>query len=406
MSSSVSKRSSLWFLAITLLSFLAASTAPTPLYHLYQDHLQFSAATLTLIFGVYALSLLAALLTVGSLSDYLGRKPVIFTAVLLNMLAMLLFINADSVTWLISARVLQGFATGMATAALGAALLDTDRQQGPLVNSVAPLLGMAVGAMGCGLLAEFAPLPLQLTFWVLLALFGLQALYVWRLPESVSAQSGALASLRPTLHVPVQARRALWRVLPINTATWALGGFYASLAPSLVRTATGSTSNLIGGATVAVLTVTGALMIYTLRSRAADKVLWIGTSTLPVGVALILLAVHSASLPLFFIGTLVAGGGLRVRRQFSRVVAQCGATGVAPRARRLDVCVLRAQLPGVLPAVVAGGESDAGLWSGGNDRCLRRHADLPGRRCLVGADAKAHHPGLQRHRSAIKNAAP
>ncbi len=39
---------------------------------------------LTLIFGVYALSLLAALLTVGSLSDYLGRKPVIFTAVVLN----------------------------------------------------------------------------------------------------------------------------------------------------------------------------------------------------------------------------------------------------------------------------------------------------------------------------------
>ncbi|MCP2225545.1 MFS family permease [Pseudomonas silensiensis] len=309
MSSSISNRSSLWFLAITLLSFLAASTAPTPLYHLYQEHLQFSAATLTLIFGVYAISLLAALLTVGSLSDYLGRKPVIFTAVALNMLAMLLFINADSVAWLISARVLQGFATGMATAALGAALLDTDRQQGPLVNSVAPLLGMALGAMGCGLLAEFAPLPLQLTFWVLLAMFGLQALYVWRLPESVSAQRGALASLRPTLHVPIQARRALWLVLPINTAAWALGGFYASLAPSLVRTATGSTSNLIGGATVAVLTVTGALMIYTLRSRPADKVLRVGASILPVGVALILLAVHSASLPLFFIGTLVAGCG-------------------------------------------------------------------------------------------------
>ena len=309
MSSSISNRSSLWFLAITLLSFLAASTAPTPLYHLYQEHLQFSPATLTLIFGVYAISLLAALLTVGSLSDYLGRKPVIFTAVALNMLAMLLFINADSVAWLISARVLQGFATGMATAALGAALLDTDRQQGPLVNSVAPLLGMALGAMGCGLLAEFAPLPLQLTFWVLLAMFGLQALYVWRLPESVSAQRGALASLRPTLHVPTQARRALWLVLPINTAAWALGGFYASLAPSLVRTATGSTSNLIGGATVAVLTVTGALMIYTLRSRPADKVLRVGASILPVGVALILLAVHSASLPLFFIGTLVAGCG-------------------------------------------------------------------------------------------------
>lgn len=309
MSRLTSNRSSLWFLAITLLSFLAASTAPTPLYHLYQEHLQFSAATLTLIFGVYALSLLAALLTVGSLSDYLGRKPVIFTAVLLNMLAMLLFINADSVAWLISARILQGFATGMATAVLSAALLDTDRQQGPMVNSVAPLLGMALGAMGCGVLAEFAALPLQLTYWVLFALFVMQALYVWRLPESVTRQSGVWASLRPTLHVPIQARRMLWRVLPIDLAVWALGGFFASLAPSLVRTATGSTSNLIGGATVAVLTVTGALTIYTLRNRSADKVLLLGASLLPAGVALILLAVHSASLPLFFFGTLVAGGG-------------------------------------------------------------------------------------------------
>lgn len=309
MPGSHSNRASLWFLAVTLLSFLAASTAPTPLYHLYQEQMQFSAATLTLIFAVYALSLLAALLTVGSLSDYLGRKPVIFTAVVLNILAMLLFIYADSVAWLIGARVLQGFATGMATAVLSATLLDTDRQQGPLVNSVAPLLGMALGGMGCGLLAEFAPAPLHLTYWLLLVLFAMQAVVVWRLPESVTRQSGAWASLRPTLHVPVQARATLWRVLPLNTATWALGGFYASLAPSLVRAATGSTSNLIGGATVAALTVTGALMIYTLRNQAATKALQLGASSLPAGVVLILLGVHSASLPLFFLGTLVAGCG-------------------------------------------------------------------------------------------------
>ncbi|PPK37964.1 MFS transporter [Pseudomonas laurylsulfatiphila] len=309
MSSSHSNRASLWFLAVTLLSFLAASTAPTPLYHLYQEQMQFSAATLTLIFGVYALSLLVALLTVGSLSDYLGRKPVIFTAVVLNILAMLLFIHADSVTWLISARVLQGFATGMATAVLGATLLDTDRERGPLVNSVAPLTGMAIGGLGCGVLAEFAPAPLHLTFWLLLGLFVMQALYVWRLPESVSRQAGVWASLRPTLHVPLQARSTLWRVLPLNTALWALGGFYASLAPSLVRTATGSTSNMIGGATVAALTLTGALMIYRMRNRPAGKSLLLGASMMPAGVVMILLGVHSASLQLFFLGTLVAGCG-------------------------------------------------------------------------------------------------
>ncbi|WDU60493.1 MFS transporter [Pseudomonas poae] len=309
MSSPVSHRSSLVFLAITLLTFLAASSAPTPLYHLYQEGLHFSAGMLTLIFGVYAMSLLAALLTVGSLSDHLGRKPVIFSALVLNMLAMLLFINESSVIWLIAARTLQGFATGMATAVLGAALLDTDRQQGPLVNSVAPLLGMACGAMGSSLLVEFAPLPTQLIYWTLLLLMLLQAAYVWRLPETVGRIPGGLASLRPTLHVPPQARRALWLSLPVDVAVWAMGGFYLSLAPSLVRAATGSTSNLIGGGLVAVLTLSGALMIFTLRNRPADKVLRLGAGLLAIGVTLILAAVHSASLPLFFIATLIAGSG-------------------------------------------------------------------------------------------------
>ncbi|WP_278408959.1 MFS transporter [Pseudomonas rhodesiae] len=309
MSSLTSHRPSLVFLAITLLTFLAASSAPTPLYHLYQQHLDFSAGMLTLIFGVYALSLLAALLTVGSLSDYLGRKPVIFTALVLEMLAMLLFINESSVAWLIVARTLQGFATGMATAVLGAALLDTDREQGPLINSLAPLLGMACGAMGCSLLVEFAPFPTQLIYWVLFGAMLLQALLVWRLPETVSPIPGALASLWPTLHVPAQARRALWIALPVDIAVWAMGGFYLSLAPSLVRAATGSTSNLIGGGLVAVLTVSGALMIYGLRHRAADKVLRLGAMLLALGVALILGAVHTASLPLFFVATLIAGSG-------------------------------------------------------------------------------------------------
>ncbi|CRM88515.1 multidrug resistance protein D [Pseudomonas sp. 22 E 5] len=304
-----SHRSSLVFLAITLLTFLAASSAPTPLYPLYQEGLHFSAGMLTLIFGVYALSLLAALLTVGSLSDHLGRRPVIFAALVLNMLAMLLFINESSVAWLIAARTLQGFATGMATAVLGAALLDNDRQQGPLINSVAPMLGMACGAMGCSLLVEFAPFPTTLIYAVLFSLMLLQALYVVRLPETVSRIPGALASLWPTLHVPAQARRALWVALPVDVAVWAMGGFYLSLAPSLVRAATGSTSHLIGGGLVAVLTLSAALMIYSLRNRSADRLLRLGAVLLAVGVALILSAVHAGSLPLFFVATLIAGSG-------------------------------------------------------------------------------------------------
>lgn len=309
MPSVISQRSSLAFLVITMLTFLAASSAPTPLYQVYQDNLHFSAAMLTVIFGVYAVSLLAALLTVGSLSDYLGRRPVIFVALLLNSVAMLLFINADSIAYLVAARALQGFATGTATAVLAATLLDTDRLRGPMLNSLAPLLGMASGALGSGVLVEYAPRPTQLIYFTLLGLMVLQALYVWRLPETVSRIPGALKSLAPTLHVPEQARRALWLAMPLNVAVWALGGFFSSLAPSLVRASTGSTSHLIGGGLVAVVTLSGAVMIYCLRDHPADKVMRLSAVLLAVGVALLLVAVQSASLWLFFVASVIAGFG-------------------------------------------------------------------------------------------------
>ncbi|MBC8787579.1 MAG: MFS transporter [Pseudomonas fluorescens] len=309
MSSVMSQRSSLAFLVITMLTFLAASSAPTPLYQVYQDSLHFSAAMLTVIFGVYAVSLLAALLTVGSLSDYLGRKPVIFVALILNMVAMLLFINADSTAYLIAARALQGFATGMATAVLSATLLDTDRLRGPMLNSLAPLLGMASGGLGSGLLVEFAPRPTQLIYFTLLGLMALQAVCMLRLPETVSRIPGALKSLAPTLHVPQQARRALWLAMPLNVAVWSLGGFFSSLAPSLVRAATGSTSHLIGGGLVAVVTLSGAVMIYSLRARAADRIMRLSAVLLAAGVALLLVAVQSASLWLFFVASVIAGLG-------------------------------------------------------------------------------------------------
>ncbi|WP_277961997.1 MFS transporter [Pseudomonas sp. RIT-To-2] len=305
----MSARSSLAYLSVVLLTFLAASSAPTPLYHLYQEAWQFSPGMLTMIFGVYALSLLAALLTVGSLSDYIGRRPVLRVALLMNMLSMLAFIYARDVNWLLAARILQGFATGMATSSLGAALLDNDRSKGPLLNSLAPLLGMAVGGLGSGLLVQYAPWPTGLVYGVLLGLLLVQTVLLVWLPESVSAQPGALASLRPRLSVPPQARAAVWRMLPVNTAVWMTGGFFLSLAPSLVRAATGSTSNLIGGALVGTLTLSGAGAIHALRTVAAEKVLRLGTVLLAIGIGLVLLAANQQALTLFFIGAVIAGAG-------------------------------------------------------------------------------------------------
>src|ERR1700731_3784012 len=63
------------FASITV-SFLAASSVPTPLYATYQAAWGFSPLTTTVVFGVYAVALLATLLTVGRLSAHIGRRPV------------------------------------------------------------------------------------------------------------------------------------------------------------------------------------------------------------------------------------------------------------------------------------------------------------------------------------------
>ena len=288
----------LTLLGAVLLTFLAASSAPTPLYATYQQAWGFSTFWLTWVFAVYAFALLAALLVGGRLSDHLGRRPVILAALLLEAGAMLLFHQAHDLADLVLARALQGLATGIATSALGAALLDVDAERGPWLNSLTPLLGMAIGALGCGLLVEFAPAPLQLVYRLFLALFLLQGLALLRLPDSGPRRPGLLAALRPQLAVPPQARAMLWRVLPLELAVWAVGGFYLSLMPGLVKAATGTTSILVGGVVVAGLTLTGAACLHGLRLWPATRLLRLGASTLVAGPALLWLAVASGQLGL------------------------------------------------------------------------------------------------------------
>lgn len=305
----VSSRARLTLLGAMLFTFLAASSAPTPLYASYQQAWGFSTFWLTWVFAIYAFALLAALLVGGRLSDHLGRRPVILAALLLEAGAMLLFHQAQGLVDLVVARAVQGLATGIATSALGAALLDVDRERGPWLNSLAPLLGMAGGALGCGLLVEFAPAPLQLVYRLFLALFLLQGLLLLRLPDTLARRPGLLAALRPQLAVPPQARAMLCRVLPLELAVWAVGGFYLSLMPGLIKAATGSASLLVGGGVVAGLTLTGAACLHGLRGWPALRLLRLGAGTLVLGPVLLWLAVASGQLGLFALGTLVTGIG-------------------------------------------------------------------------------------------------
>lgn len=288
---------------------LAGSAAPTPLYAMYQAAWGFSAITVTVVFGIYAVAVLASLLTFGSLSDYVGRRPVLLVALLSQAVTMWIFADADSVSDLVLARVIQGLSTGAAVSALGAGLLDLHRVRGTVANSVAPMTGTATGAIGSGLLVQYLPEPTHLVYWLLLGVFMLQALGVLLMPELTSPKPGALASLRPRFAVPQSARQSLLVAVPVLVASWALVGFYASLGPALVRLVANTSSFVVGGLSLFVLATSGGLTVYLARNARPRTVMLLGTIGLLVGVALVVLATVQLSIALLFVGTVIAGAG-------------------------------------------------------------------------------------------------
>lgn len=294
---------------LTLIAFFAASSLPTPLYHLYQATWRFSASTLTAIFSVYALALLVALLLGARLSDHLGRRPVILAAIALEIVAMAAFALASDSNGLILARALQGLATGLATAAVGAALIDADPAHGSTVNSISPMFGLAAGALGSTALAQLLPAPLVTGYVVIAVLLAGCAWLTWITDDVAPRRPGALASLRPRVSVPAHARDALLAVTPLNIALWMLGGFYLSLMPTLVANALHVTSLWLGGCLVALLTFSGALAVWAGAKRKALSVLIVGAVLLAAGTAGIRWSASNGSAVGLMIGSVLAGLG-------------------------------------------------------------------------------------------------
>jgi MFS family permease len=342
-----------YLLASIIVSFLAASSAPTPLYATYQARWGFSPITVTVIFGVYAVVFLAALLSVGALSDHVGRRPVVLVAVILQAVAVVILARAGSVTALLGARVVQGLSAGGAVGALGAGMLDLDKAKGTLANAASPPIGTATGALGAGLLVAYLPDPTRLVYIVLLAILLVQAIGVVLIAETSPSAPGALASLRPRLALPPKTRRPMLIAMPALVAGWALAGFYGSLGPALIAHLTGSDSPALGGLALFILTASAALAVPLLRSTPPPTVMLIGTIALLTGVATTLLATTVSSEALFLAGTAIAGVGFGGGFQGAiRTIAPLAAPH--ERAGVLSIIYLASYLALGLPAILAG----------------------------------------------------
>ena len=309
-----------WILAGLFLIVFFASAAASPLYRVYQARFHFSAETLTAVFAVYVLVLLVTLLIFGSVSDYLGRLPVIITALVFSAAACVVFLTAHEVGALYVARSLQGIAAGLASGPIGAALIDLQppsSQRAPVVTSVFSSLGLALGALITSALVQYAPAPTHLIWWILLAVFAVSIGTVLAMAEPGVRRPGVLASLRPHVAVPRQARGTFAGAVPCIVAGWALGGLYLSLGPSLAAAATGSPNLLWGGLVIFLLCGTGAVAAFALRGLSPRAAMLAGCLCLLAGMAVTLGAIATTTSPAFLIGTTVAGVGFGLAFQGS-----------------------------------------------------------------------------------------
>ena len=278
-------------LALVLFVFFAAASAPSPLFVVFQQQWGFSPALLTVAFAIYAIALLISLLVAGSLSDHLGRRPVIFVALLLQGAAMLMFLLARGIGGLLAARIVQGIATGMASGALSAAVVEaapeSRKRLGAMISNVSPLAGLAVGALLTCMAVKLASHPVPLVFGLLSAICAGGAIATFSIPETVTRRSGALASLVPRMSVPVQARAEFMRGLPVMVAVWSLGGLYLSLVPSMLQQVFDIHNGMVNGLAIATMFGVGAVSPSLLRRFAPPLARAIGMSSIAAGVVVI-----------------------------------------------------------------------------------------------------------------------
>jgi predicted MFS family arabinose efflux permease len=305
----LSGRPAVFVLASLIVALLASSAAPTPLYAIYQAQWHFTPITTTVVFGAYAIAVLVGLLTLGKLSDHVGRRPVLLGAIAVHASSLVIFATATGVPALLSARVVQGLSTGAALGAIGAAMLDMDRDLGTFANAAAPGMGTASGAILSALAIRFLPDPTHLIYLAVIGVLALQAAAIAAMRETVSRTPGALASLRPEITLPRALRAPVLTAVPVLFAVWALAGLYGALGPALVHTLTGSSDVVLGSLSLFVLAASAVVAIIALRRAAAGTVMLFGILALITGGAVTVMAVSLGSAALFFAGSVIAGAG-------------------------------------------------------------------------------------------------
>ena len=313
---------------------MVGTTLPTPMYALYADHMHFALFTTTVIFATYAVGVLGALLLFGRWSDAIGRRPVLLAGAAFALASAVVFLFADDIALLLVARLLSGLSagifTGTATAAVVEAAPPAQRDRAAVVATIANIGGLGAGPVLAGLLVEYAPHPLQLSFVVHIVLVVLAVGAVLLAPET-SSRTGRLGVQR--LSVPAEMRPVFITAATAAFAGFAVTGLFTAVVPSFVSQVIGIDNHAIAGAAAGSIFAASAIAQLSARRMPPARAVAIGCAILVAGMVILAAALHFSSLTGLIVAAVVAGVGQGI--SFSRGLAAIAER--APADRRAEV---------------------------------------------------------------------
>ncbi|KHK96073.1 hypothetical protein LK09_17215 [Microbacterium mangrovi] len=302
-------------MSATLLAFFVAAGAPTPLLPLYEHEWGFPPSMLTVAFGVYAFALIAALLVFGSLSDHIGRRPVLIGSLVVELVSMVVFLFSPAIGWLIVGRVLQGLATGVASSTFGAAIVELAPEKrkklGAVMSSFATTAGLGVGALVSGVIAFAIPTAAATTVWLALVVVMVAGTVAAVLtPETSTRRAGAAASLIPRVSVPPRVRRLFAATAPTVVAVFLETALFLGLLPMILASVFHVQAPVLGGAINFVMFATATVTAGATGAIHPRRLKVLGNVALVVGAVLVLGGLATAQLVFLWMSALVSGFGM------------------------------------------------------------------------------------------------
>jgi MFS family permease len=321
-------------LAYAFAAIMVGTTLPTPMYALYAQQMHFAVLTTTVIYATYAGGVLFALLAFGRWSDAIGRRPILLAGVVSALASAAIFLIADSVPVLLVGRVLSGLSaglfTGTATAAVIEAAPENWRTRAAAVATVANMGGLGTGPLLAGLLVEYAPAPLHLSYIVHIMLAVLAGVAVLVVPET-SQRTGRIGVQR--LSVPAEVRAVFVVASLAAFAGFAVTGLFAAVAPSFLSEVVGIDNHAIAGLIASSIFFASAAAQIAARNLNPQRAVAIGCVILVAGMVILAVALQLSSLIGLVAAAVVAGIGQGI--SFSRGLAAVAER--TPADRRAEV---------------------------------------------------------------------